>query len=440
VNRKIGLYSGLYSVRCFTASIVESCFRGEAVLILLPVWLGELEAWKVTRPAFEAKGIKPYEVQIDFSKDPAVFLHLKVFGGASPEPAEALDALVKKPWPEDKCIIYLRGLSGRPDDAAQWYETARNLTRRLAEQPHSAPKSRSVLLINHLDRNSHQPPHSDPPLRIVWWFGIPSTLDFRLLCRQILDERDELDIVTRRWLELIVPVLAAGDYNQIDHIVQAVESTDDNLEMHLEQFARSKHWDAEALLELGADEFFRTPSDFAWTPLPDQPPANIKLWADGGLYATPEEGVRLHPAAVRLLGQRYAAKDKDKRNFRLNHMVWQAKNGLCYGLLNEARLILNETIDDVELPDWTSRIRSKDFEREELGKSNITCEIGHLRNLLDGGHLTSFQTPLREPVAAINNIRKQLAHYRPLSLDDLKQLVALLQRLPKDLALCRKHS
>jgi hypothetical protein len=209
--------------------------------------------------------------------------------------------------------------------------------------------------------------------------------------------------------------------------------------MHLDQFARDKHWAAETLLQSGADEFFLTPANFASVPLPDQPPPNVKLWADGALYATPEEGVRLHPAAVRLLGQKYAGKDKDKRNFRLNHMVWQAQNSLCYGLLNEARLILNEVIDDTETPDWTSRVKAIAVEREELSKSNLTCEIGHLRQLLDAGQLTVFQGSLREPVATMNNVRKYLAHYRPLSLADLKQFVAVLQTLPDCLALCRRQ-
>lgn len=438
MNRKVGLYANLYSVQRFTSSVVDSCLRGEAVVILLPVWLGELDAWKITRPAFQARGVEACEVEVDFSKDPAEFLYRKVFDKPPPVPEEALDALVAKPWPDGKDVIYVRGLSGRPNDAAVWYEAAHDLTRRLAEQRQPGAPPHSVLLFNQLDRNNPQPPHSDLPFHVIWWFGMPSALDFRLLCRQVLDERKELEVVTGRWLEFIIPVLAGGDYNQIDRIVEAVESTDDNLEMHLDQFARDKHWDAETLLRSGADQFFRTPAHFAWVPLPDQPPPNVKLWADGALYATLEEGVRLHPAAVRLLGQKYSGKDKDRRNFRLNHMVWQAQNSLCYGLLNEARLILNEVIDDTETPDWTSRVKAVTVEREELSKSNLTCEIGHLRQLLDAGHLTVFQTSLRESVAKMNSVRKHLAHYQPLSLADLKQFVELLQTLPECLALCRR--
>jgi len=438
VNRQLDLYANLYSVQRFMSSVVDSCLRGEAVLILLPMWLSEVDAWKIAHRAFQVRGVKTLDAAVDFRLEPAEFFHRKVFGKAPPEPEAAMDELVAKPWPNGEGVIYVQGLSGRSGDAAVWNDAAHNLTRRLAEQRPPGSPPRSVLLFNKLDRDNPQPPYSDLPFHVIWWFGMPSALDFRLLCRQILDDREDLEVVTRRWLEFIIPVLAGGDYGQIDRIVEAVESTDDNLEMHLDQFARDKHWVAETLLQAGADQFFLAPANFAWVPLPDQPPPNIKLWANGALYATPEEGVRLHPAAVRLLGQKYAGKDKDKRNFRLNHMVWQAQNSLCYGLLNEARLILNEVIDDAETPDWTSRVKAAAVEREELSKSNLTCEIGHLRQLLDAGHLTDFQTSLREPVAKMNNVRRCLAHYRPLSLADLREFAAVLQTLPESLALCRR--
>ena len=162
--------------------------------------------------------------------------------------------------------------------------------------------------------------------------GVPSALDFSLFCRQLLESHPDLDIVTKRWMKFIVPVLSGGDFEQVEKICQVIESSTDNLEMYLEQFARQKYWDSDTLLKNGAGQFFRMPADLAWVVDPDRSPPNVKLWADGALYAMPEEGVRLHPAAVRLLGQTYTSRDVDKRNFRLDHMIWQAQNRFCYGL------------------------------------------------------------------------------------------------------------
>ena len=65
---------------------------------------------------------------------------------------------------------------------------------------------------------------------------------------------------------------------------------------------------------------------------------------------------------------------------------------------------------------WSLRSRPQTFEEPELRKSNLTCQIGHLGRLLQGGSLPSFGTLLGEPVAKMNGVRKCLAHYRPLSL------------------------
>ena len=117
MNRKVDLYASLYSVRQFTSSVVDSCLRGEGVLILLPAWLGELDAWKITRPAFRIRGVEICEVQVDFSKEPPAFFCEKVFGTMPRDPDQALDALVERAWPDGKDVIYAQGLSGRPNDA-----------------------------------------------------------------------------------------------------------------------------------------------------------------------------------------------------------------------------------------------------------------------------------------------------------------------------------
>lgn len=432
MSRPRDLYSRLYSVQRFTAKIADCCASGEAVVVMLPVWLRETDAWEIVKPAFENRNLSVQELQIEFAARPWRFLHAKIFGTAAPaEQEDALEALVETEWPLDKNILYVRNLSGRPQNGPGWYDAVHELSRRLAQKQSSTP--RGFILFNRLDRHEPQPPQTDLPFRVLWWFGMPSVLDFRLLCRQVLDQSEDQDVVTVRWLETVIPVVAAGDYNQIEPIMEAVRTTNDNLHMHLDQFAQEKCWTASSLARDGADELLRRPSNFAWMQVADEPPPNIKLWADGALYATPEEGVRLHAAAVRLLAEPNARDDPEQRNFRLNHMIWQAQNALCYGLLNEARLILNESIVSTESPDWPFRVEAIRVERDELAKNALSCEIGHLRRLLDAGKLESCKPDLRESVARMNDFRRRLAHYQPLTLDELKEFAAVMLRLPEQL-------
>ncbi len=430
MSNNIRLYSELHSVRRFTSGIVNACCRGESMVVLLPLWLSEGDGWEIVGGAFAARNIAVCKSPIRFDLDPIAFLHLTIFGSVPSDLSQALDDLVEKSWPEDRRVVYIQSLSVRPDETKRWCAAVLDLARRLAQN--DSPQPRSVILFSTLDREDPSPPASDLPFRVIWWFGVASALDFRIFCREVLVPDLELDVVTKRWLEALIPVLAADDYTQIGEIVGCVKSGA-SLEMHLNRYALQKHWNLRFLEESGADKLFRTPASISWVNVPDEPPPNLRLWASGALYATPEDGVRLHAAAVRILAGRYVDADTAKRNFWLDHLIWQAQNGLCYGPLNEARLIVNENIDRVEAGDWPWRVRPMRVEEEELRKCRLTCEIGHLRRLLQNHHLRNVEPSLLEPVTRLNEYRKSLAHYRPLSLSELREFARVLERLPEHL-------
>ena len=133
MSRALTLYSDLHSVKQLAACAADACNGGESVVMLLPSALSEPDAWTVVQRAFTSKGVPVSEVKIDFANHPAQFFHEHVFGSPAASPEQALDGLVERSWPESKRVIYARGLSGRVDDANEWYEVVQNLTRRVAE-------------------------------------------------------------------------------------------------------------------------------------------------------------------------------------------------------------------------------------------------------------------------------------------------------------------
>ena len=152
------------------------------------------------------------------------------------------------------------------------------------------------------------------------------------------------------------------------------------------------------------------------------PPARRRmLWAHGALSWTPEYGLELHPAALVMLGRR-----ED-----LKHRLWRGQATLLLPLIDGVRLTLCKQLSLRYGDDWPVRWSQPASEEEiaAVRDNPMACQWGYLEWLLRNcAHFRSERRLL--PLASLMRwVRNELAHYRPVTLNDFDGIWQEIQRV-----------
>lgn len=249
------------------------------------------------------------------------------------------------------------------------------------------------------------------------WWGVPSVIETRLLCRAHTPNNECRDA----WREHVLPSVAGGDLELISLLWDHIADEWDRLSEHLSGYASGRGWSLELLKEWGADNVSKHPqaSTHATTLAPT---ASFRtLWAQGALHWTVEHGVELNVAALAFLG----------RNDILCYRFWRGQVQYVFTFVNDIRLAACDHLSVVYGADWPEKLISPDDEQEhaELIKNPSSCEFDHLCKLLATRNEPTKWERWKILVERAKKMRNTVAHYKPISYATFEELWHLRSRI-----------
>jgi len=261
--------------------------------------------------------------------------------------------------------------------------------------------------------------HHSQMLEMRWWWGAPSVVETRLLCRaQTLGGE-----CREAWREYVLPTVASGDVDLItffwDHIIDEW----DRLTHHLCLYADSRGWNLEKLKMWGAEGVWahlHQPLGGVSSSISIEPRFRV-LWEQGALQWTVEHGVELNIAALAYLG----------RDDLINYRLWRGQVQYVLPMVNGLRLATCDHLATVYGSNWPKLVQPPDNEREyqALIKNPNSCEFGHLKKVIDSRDNAAKWDRWKLLVDRAKKVRDTIAHYQPISYAAFEELWILRARI-----------
>lgn len=255
-------------------------------------------------------------------------------------------------------------------------------------------------------------------LRVNWWWGLPSALECRLLCRmqEIGGSRD----VCNAWRECLLPSLAAGDIELFAELWPRITCSRAEIWDFLSIVGEKRGWQADKLHKTLDDcnvdhDFDGGALNGSVSDTRSGPPDVLRpLWLEGLLQFTPEHGCELHAAALAVLGQVEA----------LEHRFWRAQAALVLPVLETHRHRICRDLTDRYGIDWPLQWHQPASMEElaALRDGPLACQWGYLETLLRSCNELRRERKILPFVSHCRFMRNKLAHYRPIEFADFKRL------------------
>lgn len=255
-------------------------------------------------------------------------------------------------------------------------------------------------------------PNQDIFLALHAWWGFPSLLETRLLCR-VMNDANPCD-VKHRWRESILPALCGCDWSLVEFLWDKAQCDLSHLVDSLHEYAALRNWDGEALRTAGATQFVATHTDDGRQASQFPPVRWLALWQMGALYWTPECGLELHAAAMATLNEDQA----------IRHRLWRGQAEFVLPVLDVLRLRLCNHLTAHYGADWPVRWAEPDWEidRQAVRNDPLAVEWGYLDWLLRTCSALSSERRWMPLAARARTIRNEIAHYRPIAFADFEEL------------------
>lgn len=421
MKRLPGRLSQIPSVQHFLELLSEDLANRRSILTLVPDGVDPTEIWSALQAELWRRDFWLTEVSLpDLAGNGGPVMALSECLGitwpSSETPRTVANLMKVGNLPE---IVQLEGLHELGDDArkewlaflAQWAEASQG-----SFDAGRVPTA--LCVVAPAQAAASQIPDSNVHLAVHWWWGFPSGLELRLLCR-LTDESDNSDTLAR-WREYLLPALAGSDLSFAQYLWNDLHLGIEDLIQRFSSFAKDRGWTAETLTAWGVDEFVNT-RGYGPGRQRSSPPTQLRtLWTHGTLNWTAEYGLELHTAALAALG----------RDDEVRHRLWRGQAELLLPLIDHLRLTVCDHLTHSYGYDWPVRWHqpASSVEEAEVRESPLACGWGYLAWLLRKcTQLRSEQRWL--PLASRAHwIRNELAHYRPVSFQDFEGLWREIQR------------
>ena len=346
-------------------------------------------------------------------------------GDASPVMASA-DAM-NVSWPSPRTLRTVRNLlrcEDLPDvfyvhrigRCLEWTEFIQNWAEEYqalrTSSNHAVP---SLCVMGKLRDFDFSLPAIAPGLSLHWWWGFPSTLEMRLACRIASAQYGDDDFAIAQWREYVLPGLVGSDVQLAEHMWQPVLGSTDQVMSGLVEY-----WESLERPEVDwpIDEAIQSVTEAREGYVPGQePPEDLHgLWAAGGISYTPEYGPEVHPSLLA----------KSRRRATVEHMLWRGQAELILPMVNEIRLKVCQDFTETYGSNWPVRWvpPSNEQELEEARRSPLGTELSHVNYLLQSLGVRNWRHDLYEKrslgdlVLAARNLRNEIAHYNPVSIQE----------------------
>ena len=263
----------------------------------------------------------------------------------------------------------------------------------------------ALCLIAKASKIPHPPPRTNVLLTMRIWWGIPTTLEMQMLC-QLAAEEDSSPL--NRWKEYTIPAIVGSDLQLADYLWVAEYHNSLQLAEELRRYAQKRGWDKTGMQDWPTHAL---PQDTkSWL---DGWPFSRSLynaWAEGTVHWTPEYGLERHSGVLALLNQQEA----------LDHRLWRGQARFLLSEIDKIRLAMCAHLNRCYGHDWPYKWKEPetDLELKNVIVTPFACQWGHLKYLLRNRQELNKE---RRWVSLVNRswyIRSQLAHYRPITLND----------------------
>ncbi len=299
----------------------------------------------------------------------------------------------------DKCVPAVRrqGLQA----FTRW---AREVARPVRAETTRPPSSlcaieRATLLIPDL-------PASAPTLALHYWWGFPSALELRGLCRELAvgaRAREE-------WRECLISGLAPGDLGAACALWEADPADVDEAGEALRTYGRTLGLQAEvpnglASLRGGLGR--------------PEPPAHLRqAWAAGLVVASHEYGIEASPAAVAF------CEDREE----LRRRLWRGQAPVLLPLADAVRLGACTHLTRMRGARWYQTVGALPADPEHLARleeNPLGAEFGYLVIALRALGPGLEHGRWRERAEVAREVRNRLSHYEPVPFARFAEFVAL---------------
>lgn len=408
----------LPSVRAFIDRIVADLRDGKSALVLLPpTACADLIAGWIEERASQRRGVVAVRIATAAPKRPHTLL-ASFISSATPDLTLA-DLLADPECPD---VLLIRGLEDLdPPARCAWVSLGQRYAESIRVLTPRPPRVAALCLLLPVTGLDLPLPSGDAALAVHCWWGLPSALELRLLCRSLGTHGD----INDAWRESLVSGLAPGDLTLAERLWEespcSIEQTRELLCAYAAEH-RLPSSPPPGRLSLATGLPGPTPQ------LRPQPPANVqKDWAAGHLVGSPDFGIEYHPAL--LVGQ--------ETRMALEHRVWRGQQHSLQPGLDRVRLELCLYLRDTFRDGWyyPPGCTPEDArERAQLHAEPLTAQFGLLLRLAGywqsqhGGQLLGNWKPKLEKLKAA---RDSLAHYRPLDFPLFRDAYACLTEMPR---------
>ena len=258
-------------------------------------------------------------------------------------------------------------------------------------------------------------------LLVRWWWGIPSALEMRQLCR-LADSYEEDAKLTSvsRWREHVLPGLAGNDVGLAESLWDHAQSSGEDLMEAIGSLADFREWTASDLEAWRANEVESASQKYRLRELASPPFDFRALWASGALSYSSDYGLDLNPIANMILGQEVAVKRK----------IWRGQVELLSPVLDDLRIEICQYLSSVYGYDWPIRwISPPTADQDRAVRSEpMAAEWGHIVRVL-GDYRLKGQERLRYDQAYLaRKIRNDIYHYDLAEFRDFHRLNSMMAR------------
>ena len=411
----ISLTSELYqlpSVRHFLERIAVDLAYRKSVLALLPHGVSPVELCDFLRTEIAERDLDCREVsffELKGQGDPVVGLGniLEVGWGVQVQRTIA-NLIATESLPE---VVIFSDLDKLPPEEVEVWLTFLTRWAQVCEieASHGEPPT-ALCFVGPASHMLDFLPESRNLLALHWWWGFPSALETKVLCRN--QEWNPSESRLACWREFLLPSLVGSDSSLVVYLWDALHRDSDHVINQLRLCASSRGWDPDSLRTWEA-----TRSGVA-TEAPSSvasliPPPEVRApWALGVLGWTQEFGLELHTAALAELGM----------IDEIQHRLWRGQVGLLLPKLDRCRIFLCQYLTSKYGPDWPTRWLRPLSASEDLvvSRNPMACQLGHLARVLDCGYLRNEEAHWLRYVHRALKIRNEIAHFRAVMFHDFE--------------------
>lgn len=416
-------YLQLPSIQQFTANILDDLLRRRSVLLLLPTGVNPEQVWANIRPWLVQRGDWVEEIDVSsFADGESGLMPVEVLSQAfglewksleTPRTLQNLLCIGKLPD-----VLRLTGLDELTgEQRGMWFELLSRWGEASQQLVNVGEIPTALCMVVRAKDVLRLIPDSNVYLAIYWWWGLPSILETRLLCRLV--NSSESWSPSAQWREYILPSITLGDQELINYLWDKVEGDYESIKQHLVIFSEQRGWTIDLLQSWGIDQFNNSHPNYHHQLV--SPSRYPLLWANGVVYQTPEFGLEVHTAAIAALG----------RFDVLKHRLWRAQSELLLPIIDDIRLRICGYLTEVYGEDWAFRWNYPNsiIEAEAVADNPFAVQWGYLEYLLMKHNRFKSERKLIPIVSTSRGVRNEIAHYRPISYRDYESFCIELDRV-----------